>query len=179
MTPPGEKIVGFVHITGRASVRITAGSIALVAALALTGCTNPLQGAIDEIVGSQASSAADKIVEKMTNGEVQGLGSSEVPADFPASVPLPDRQPTSAVRIANDDGISWMIQFAETSGPAETESLGGELVARGFTEDSNTSFGDAMSVALYTNADLTVSISTLGDDGDRVLQILVMQLEGN
>lgn len=103
------------------------------------------------------------------NGSLQ---SSRIPDDFPSRVPLPERKPSGAVRSADQDGVTWMIH----SSTAETEALGAEPVARGFAEESNTSVGDAMSVALYANADLRVSLGTIGGAGDRALQILVTEI---
>jgi hypothetical protein len=160
-------------------MRVAVCVFALATALTLSGCVNPFQNVVEGLAGQDLPHGAGETLKEMTDGGVPGFGSSEVPADFPAGIPLPDAKPMNAVRYTEANVVSWALQYRDDIGSSAVETLGKELVAQGYAEDSNTALGTQMVVAIYSNDDYTVTLSTLGEDGDRLLQILVMQLTTN
>lgn len=160
-------------------MRVAVCIFALATALTLSGCVNPIQAVVEGLAGQNLPKGVDEALREITDDGVLGSGSSEIPDDFPAGIPLPDAIPMNAVRYSEADVVSWALQYRNDVGSSAVETLGKELVAQGYTEDSNTALGTQMVVAIYSNNDYTVTLSTLGDDEDRLLQILVMQLTDN
>lgn len=152
---------------------LSAASIAalLGTTLALTSCANPIQAALDNVT----SSAADSFVSELTDGQVQGLGSTEIPADFPQSVPLPDAEVTVAIRHEDEGRVTWMISY-DSVNKSIYDSATAKLASSGFSEESNTDLGGAMRMASFSNSEYDVQISMLGeDDDDQILQMMVLQ----
>ena len=152
---------------------LSAASIAalLGTTLALTSCANPIQAALDNVT----SSAADSFVSELTDGQVQGLGSAEIPADFPQSVPLPDAEVTVAIRHETEGRVTWMISY-EGADKTIYDSVTAKFASSGFTEESNTDLGGAMRMASFSNNEYSVQISMLGaDEDDQILQVSVLQ----
>lgn len=150
--------------------RLAVAGTAVVATLLLAGCANP----VEQMLASAGQSAADKIVSEMSGTEVEGLGSSEIPDDFPSVVPLPDATPNTAMASTVDGERSWIIHYQEGIDKASFDTLVTQLSANGFTEESNADIGGAMRIAVFNNADYMVNVSLLGsDDQDRILQLMV------
>ncbi len=166
-----------VFLNRRARSSTALGALAVAAALALTGCVNPIQGVLDKVVEAQAPAAADKLVEGLTGGAVQGIGSAEVPADFPAGIPLPEGTPAQAVRLEQENGANWVLQYHGDYTVADAEAIADELLAQGYTEDGKGSLSEGMHVGLYTGDEYVVSVGLLGDADSRILQIMVMQAD--
>ncbi len=159
----------------RRGMQLAVCSVALITALALNGCANPIERLVDEALSGSSSRTAEDAIKGVPDGVLPGVG-SDVPSDFPDTVPLPDRKPTTAVRHAEDGNATWALHYHEQDGPAGFEALAQELGARGFIQESDTAMGDQMRVALYADDDHTVSLSLLGEKGDQILQILVMEV---
>ncbi|HTN55750.1 MAG TPA: hypothetical protein VLZ82_06150 [Microbacterium sp.] len=159
----------------RLGLQVTACSIAVFTALTLSGCANPIEKLVGQALSGSTSETTNEGKGKgLSDGVLPGVG-HEVPDDFPDSVPLPDRKPSTVVR-GTDDGITtWALHYQEPDGPAGFEALGQELIERGFVQESDTAMGDQMRIGLYVDDDHTVSITLLGDKGDQVMQVIVME----
>ena len=154
----------------RPGVLLAAGATAL---LLLTGCANPLEKAIEGL----AEQGVEKLIEEAGGGDVQigGLtGSAEVPDDFPASVPLPDGSPNHSLRVVTDGRAAWTVHYS--AGTEDYDRLVSAIAAAGFTEESSGEFGDAMKMAQFTDGTYRLSATLLGDDDERMLQYLVVEL---
>lgn len=153
--------------------RILAGAgLAFTAALVLTGCANPIESMIE----SASTSAADSLVSELTGVEVEGLGTGDIPADFPQSVPLPDATPHSALSHTNEGKKIWSLNYKEGANDQVFDDFKAAVVASGFTEDTSSDMLGAMRLAVYTNGELTVNISLLGPPEDeQIMQVLVTE----
>lgn len=181
-TPHGREALRTVPFTAAVRRRLAAASLAAITAaggLALTACSNPVQDLLEGATAGQLPSAASEIVEQATDGAVSGVGSSEVPDDFPAIVPLPSGKPVSAVRYADEGKLHWMLQYRDLDGEREVTRIADELLRNGFAEDSSSGFGGAVHVALYSSDEYTVSLGLLGEAGDQILQLMVFTTDGS
>ena len=154
--------------------------IAGVLAVTLTGCAGPVVDGMsdDRVPKAQAEEKVPDASAKSSSAAQGGssrAGTVSVPSDFPSSVPLPDKAPTQAVSPAGDGGQSWILQYHAWNDTDAVETLKAELRSRGFSEETNGSVGGGVSVALYKNAEHTVSVGLLGKEGgDQILQIMVL-----
>lgn len=100
--------------TPRTAPRLLAATIAAgVAAALLTGCA---PGPLQDLVSQQAEEA----IEGATGGDVS-LGGGELPANFPAEVPLLDGEVSFSAGTGGTEG--WIVTIAPTtSGDAIAEA---------------------------------------------------------
>lgn len=110
---------------------------------------------------------------------------TELPADFPSSVPLPQGgQLLNASRIDAEDGLGWMVNHQYDSGnPSDAlQAHVDALTAAGFAppEDGGGGFqmGDGtsgMGGQVLEDGSYTVIVSTIGEPGEFVLGIQVFE----
>ncbi|MDF2574971.1 MAG: hypothetical protein K0S05_1883 [Agromyces sp.] len=132
--------------TTRAAMAI---AIAGVTASLLTGCfANP----VEELVNRSVEGA----VEEATGGDVSLSG--ELPADFPAEVPVIEGKIGLSAGAGGAEG--WVVAITGTSSDALAEAAA-ELEAAGYTEDTAVS-GGQVGAKVYTGADYLVLLAGEG-----------------
>ena len=132
--------------TTRAAMAI---AIAGVTASLLTGCfANP----VEELVNRSVEGA----VEEATGGDVSLSG--ELPADFPAEVPVIEGKVGLSAGAGGAEG--WVVAITSTSSDALAEAAA-ELEAAGYTEDTAVS-GAQLGAKVYTGADYLVLLAGEG-----------------
>lgn len=133
-------------VTARAAMAV---AIAGVTASLLTGCfANP----VEELVNRSVEGA----VEEATGGDVSLSG--ELPADFPAEVPVIEGKIGLSAGAAGAEG--WVVAVTTTSSGALADAAA-ELEAAGYTEDTSLS-GDQLGAKVYTGADYLVLLAGEG-----------------
>ncbi|RXZ43515.1 hypothetical protein [Agromyces binzhouensis] len=129
-------------------VRATAIVASLAAATLLTGCTGVVQETVERGVGDA--------VEDATGGRVELSG--ELPADFPASVPIIDGSIELAGGAAGAEG--WVVvlssEAADPLGDARAQVQGA-----GFREDPSMAQATAAG-SVYTDGELLVILAGEG-----------------
>lgn len=168
-------------------MRSPISSLVVAAALggvALAGC-------------SASDTAAEKITEAATGGDVEigengdvsistpegnmsiSEGGQELPADFPADVPVPEGT-IEALTTTNTAGSGPSFIFAvrlQGEVPAMTEQLSADFVAQGWTEASKTTAADGAMLSYQRDDGRNVTVS-LGEDinneGGIVAQYIVV-----
>ena len=121
------------------------------AALLFTGCSaNPLEGIVDQGI--------EDAVEGATGGDVN-LG-SELPADFPTSVPLLDGEISFSGGAGQAEG--WIVVITSSAADPVAEASA-ELEAAGFTRDTNVS-GDSANAAVYSDDEYLVIVAADGEN---------------
>lgn len=163
-------------MTHRVSNRpfVLAGLV-LSASLLLTSCSNPIENAI----GSISSSVADDLVSGSTGTDIEGLGSVDIPDDFPNTVPLPEATPFNAVAVTSDGVRGWMIQYRGNFDNALYDDAVAKIIASGFSEEESSNINGVMNLTLLSNSEHTVNVSLMGPANDeRILQIMVTDLSG-
>lgn len=157
---------------------LQAAGVAAALAVITTGCANPIQTVLEETVRQVAPSTGDSAdTDTGTDTGTTAVSTVELPEDFPDFVPLPDADPTKSARFTKDGAVNWMLQYLGAWDSDIVDSLGAKLVALGFTEESNSAITGVMHIALYTRDDVTVTLSLLGDEDDRILQYMVLSQE--
>lgn len=134
---------------------VTAAAIAAGLAILLTGCVNPLQAAVEkaaEEAGIQVDEDNGTVRIESEDGTLHAGGEVEVPADFPADVPLPGGKPVSAMST----GEGWALAYEKVD-RAGVEQLIAELESRGFTTALAVDQPDAIQRG-FENGSMTVSI---------------------
>ena len=126
--------------TSRAAIAV---AIAGIAASLLTGCFgNP----------ADINQGVEDAIESATGGEVSLDG--ELPADFPASVPLIEGDITVAAGAGGSEG--WVVVITPSSASDDpVADAAAALEAAGFTEDKSIS-GDGGGAAVYSDGEYTV-----------------------
>lgn len=138
------------RLRGRAAALL---SVASVATLLLTGCAgNPVQDMVDRTI--------EDSVEGATGGEVE-LG-GDLPADFPASVPVIDG--TIELAGGTGDGTEGWVVVLTSQASDPVGDAASALTGAGFTEDSTLS-GEAAGGSVYTDGQYLV---VLVGDGSTV-----------
>ncbi len=125
-------------------------AIAVFAATALTGCFgNPVENLVNQGI--------EGAVEEATGGDVEIGG--ELPADFPAEVPILEGD---IVFAAGSMGDGWLVTITPKSDDPVAEAVAA-LEAAGFTADTTLSGSDA-SASVYTNANYLVLVAGDGEN---------------
>ena len=125
--------------TSRAAIAV---AIAGIAASLLTGCFgNP----------ADINQGVEDAIESATGGEVSLDG--ELPADFPASVPLIEGDITVAAGAGGTEG--WVVVVTPADSDDPVADAASALEAAGFTEDKSIS-GDGGGAAVYSDGEYTV-----------------------
>lgn len=146
--------------------------IALTTSVTFTGCANP----IESLIESASTSAADSLLSEVTGTDIEGIGSTEIPADFPKTVPLPDATPHAALSHTNEGIRSWIFHFEKGINDDVFDDLTVALAESGFIEESKSDMYGAMRIAVYSNSEYMVNASLLGEAGeDQILQLMVTE----
>lgn len=165
----------------------TAAGILLASGLLVTGCANPVESLMENILDKAVANSGGQTSDDSTSQQdddagsggttqIDGLGTAEIPDDFPKSVPLPDLKPYNAVGMTIDGQRSWMIQYQGNFDDAIFDAMIADLKANGFNEDESSNLQDVMRIALFTDAEFYVNVSMMGPpDEDRLMQIMVAQ----
>lgn len=133
-------------VTTRAAMTV---AIVGVTASLLTGCfANP----VEELVNRSVEGA----VEEATGGDVNLSG--ELPADFPAEVPVIEGKIGLSAGAGGTEG--WIIAVTTTSSDALAEAAA-ELEADGFAEDTSVS-GGQLGAKVYTGSEYLVLLAGEG-----------------
>ncbi len=157
-------------ITPRRRRMYSCAGLMLAVGITLTGCANPIEGMIESV----GTKAADKLVSEATGVEVEGFGSTEIPADFPQGVPLPDATPHTALSHTDEGERSWIIHYQEGIDDQVFDQLVAALTANGFTEDSSSDMPNIMRIAVFTDSVHMVNLGLLGSaDEEQILQLMV------
>lgn len=165
--PFGDELM--IHIAKLPRRVLACGGIALAASLALAGCANP----VEKLMESATSSATDSLMSDLTGVDVE---TAEIPADFPAEIPLPDAKPTVAMSQTQDGTRNWILHFEEGISDQVFDDLNAALAANGFEADTNSDMPGAMRIATHTGSDHTVNLSLLGSaDKTQILQMMVFE----
>lgn len=156
-----------VHLIHRRPLRLAG---ALAAVLLLGACSVPVPEIpqVPEVADVDGGAVAEDV--GTTSDEVS-VGKS-VPADFPAGIPLPDRAPMDAVRIAQDDGTTWTLLY-EDGTVDEFETITSTLVVNGFEEQSYTERGTMVTGSYLDGAHVVV---VYFDTANRMLGFSVKEM---
>lgn len=156
-------------------VRRTAGAVAtgIAALLVMTGCANPIEKAVEGLT----QNTVEKLLEDATGVEVEGLAANaKVPDDFPSQVALPSGDPVHAMRLKNDDGISWTLSY-QLGSEADFDALTEEMSARGMEEENALDLGEQMRSVQFRSDELFITATLLSDDDEYTVQMMVLQLQ--
>jgi hypothetical protein len=88
-----------------------AGAVTL--ALSLTGCSNPLDNAIEKATERVAENGTEKLVEGMTGGDID-IEFTSVPDGFPAEVPLISEDVVQGLKVKEDDGVIYSVTVTDS-----------------------------------------------------------------
>ena len=136
------------------------------ATMLLAGCSNPLEGAANNLL----ESGIEKAVEGTSGAEVDlnfdGSGAS-LPKDWPSDIAVPDG--TIMMSISQDGG--QVVQIS-VKGPEALDEMTANLEGAGFSE---TDSGDLsiMSLHIFERDDLAATASLIDLDGEYVLQVSI------
>ncbi len=160
------------HPTKRSMV---AGTMAVLAALSLSGCgSNPVEDAVQNGVENAAEDAAEGAAENGSGDNVDiDIGNDvAIPDSFPSDFPLPDGRLTSAVTV--DEGTQLNYEL-----PDQSEA---DKVAQYFA--SNADFEEALNSNLggiqtwtYTSDEYSVTIGFIPDDETSQMTYLVVRVD--
>lgn len=129
-----------------------AAALAALAAALLTGCvSNPLEDLVNQGV--------EDAVEGATGGDVS-LG-GELPADFPASIPLVEGEIALGAGTGGEEG--WIVAVTSTAADPVADAVA-ELEGAGFTKATELSAAGADAL-VYTDGQYLV---LLAGDGETV-----------
>ncbi len=147
-------------------------AIALTTSAVLTGCANP----IESLVESASGSAAESLLSEVTGSEIDGLGSIEIPADFPKIVPLPDLELGLVISPTSEGPRTWILHFEKGVNEKVYDDLLADLVANGFIEEQNTDVYGEMRITMHSNSEYMVTTGLIGKTGeDQNLQFTVAE----
>jgi len=128
---------------------VAAALAALTTAL-LTGCfSNPVEDLVNQGV--------EDAVEGATGGDVS-LG-GEIPADFPASIPLIEGEIGFSAGAGGEEG--WIVAVNSTAADPVADAVA-ELEGAGFTKDTELSGGGA-NAAVYSDGEFVVLLAGEGE----------------
>lgn len=133
------------HTVSRAAIAV---AIAGITATLFTGCfPNP---------ADLVNRGVEEAIEGATGGDVS---LDELPADFPASVPVIDGEIAVAAGAGGAEG--WVVVITSPAADPVAEAVS-ELQAAGFTEDTSMSAGGTGAV-VYSNAEYLVFVAGEGE----------------
>jgi hypothetical protein len=147
-------------------------SLAAVAALVLTGCSQAAEELTEEAIkqgggGDVEIDADDGTVKVEGEDGSFTIGGKELPENFPSQVSLPDGgtvESASTVTTAKEEG--WFVQasYPDASAHELAGSLAGAMKSGGFKETSSSSFNDQHLVG-YDGHGYDVAAVVLDADG--------------
>jgi hypothetical protein len=159
-----------------ASLAVRASAVLAVSALALSGCSNAVEGlaegAVERAIENELGESAEVTIgeDSFSVDTEEGsitAGAGSVPDDFPDDVPLPEGEVAFSQRLETADGFSWSVIITSSDDPSTlVESVRGDLEANGFSVDDASEFAAADSsggTILGEKGDLTVLVVVAGD----------------
>lgn len=155
---------------------LRASVVATAAVLALSGCSNAVdglaEGAVERAIENELGASADVSIDDDSftvdteDGSITA-GAGSLPEDFPADVPLVDGEVSFSQRLETADGLGWTVVITSPVEPAATvEQVRNDLQANGFTVDDATEFNagdDAGGTIIAERDDLSVLVVVGGD----------------
>jgi hypothetical protein len=133
--------------------RLRLGVLAAIAAFAATALTGCFGNPVEDLVNQGIEGA----VEEATGGDVSLSG--ELPADFPAEVPLLEGEIVFAAGAA---GEGWLVTMTSSAADPVADAVAA-LEGAGFAPDTTLSGTDA-GAAVYANADYLVLVAGDGEN---------------
>ncbi|MCS0498463.1 hypothetical protein [Protaetiibacter mangrovi] len=138
-----------------------AATLLLPLALALTGCANPIEQLIESGTGTQIDTDGDGgFTIETDDGAVQVGGSTELPADFPGELPLPDGTLLSTVTAEGQ----WSLSYDGVSAGSAEEILA-YLDANGFEQLALTQTADACQFTYQSDQWVVTGLWGSGESG--------------
>ncbi len=122
----------------RISTSLTAGAVGIALTLGLTACASPVEqlgeSLVEQLIESQTGAEVKTDGEggysiETEDGSVQVGSSAEIPADFPAELPLP----SGSLHSAWKTDASWQLVFQATA-QGEYERLLAHYSSGGYQE---------------------------------------------
>lgn len=141
---------------GIASRTLRFGAAGLLV-VGMAACSNPLETVASKVIEDQTGLKIDQDGENSytvstEDGEFTVAAGGEVPADFPAEVPLPPGNPSGS----SSSPEMWSL-FYEDIDRAEVDALINQVLAAGFTENSSTTMESTVQ-STYQKGDLAVTV---------------------
>lgn len=155
-------------------VRRTAGAL-VVGAVVIAGasaCGNPLRDLQEKVV----ESGIEKIIESGTGVEGVDFSGAELPANFPSDLPLPDEELRASFHLTENGVTTWTLSYQSERAEAFAAYVS-QLESSGFSEQTSGALGDLMDLVMYTNDAYSVSVMSLTDDTESMLQVIVQERE--
>jgi hypothetical protein len=141
------------HLTVRL---VLAGSLALAAPLALSGCS-----LIGDAVGGGVENVTEGVIEGATGGEID-LPGTTIPDDFPAEVPLLNEDVVSGVAFGDGASKVWNVSIA-VSDQSAFDQISTQLTDAGFENSGFMGETDQGSSGAFSKGDLAVLVVVSGD----------------
>lgn len=143
----------------RISIKGVGAIVALVAVAALTGCFgNP----VEQLVEDAAENQAQEVIESIAEGSGVDLEvGGELPADFPAEVPLIDAPISVATAQETDSIRMWALGMTPDDVPAAMQEARQMLLDAGYSEDMWSETG--MLQGQFANGTYSVGIMAMED----------------
>lgn len=139
---------------------------AMAGALTLTGCVNPVDGIVDKVLEGQGVDIDENGGTLTIEGEDGGsvvIGGTEVPSDFPAELPLPARDPVTALNSSSSMAVTYDGLTLE-----EVESLSERIDAVGYERASDFTSGSSI-MRTWENDEWTISLIWSGSEDSSTL----------
>ena len=147
--------------------------IALTGALAvmLSGCAGMVQSAVERALGDVLPPELQQLLERTTDFSFDVPVSTEVPADWPESIAIPE----GTTLFSYADNGTWNLAVAVAN---NDEAIAGleVLQASGFGVVSEQVMGN-VNITELTNGTYTVTYAYVADDGAVVVNITVASTE--
>lgn len=148
---------------------VITGTLTFAVLLTLAGCANPVDSALEKVT----SGAVNEFIEEQTGGSVQ-TSMDQLPDGFPSNVPVPDVDPTFAMRQESEGVTTWIAHFGEGVDESTYEALKVSLEGAGFVEVEDSSYETtAGRLAGYSNDSYDVHLSYVVVDTPTI-QLVVM-----
>jgi hypothetical protein len=170
--------------------------IVVAGALLASGCESISESITERVVEEAAEAAAGEGAEididsddgSMTIETDEGTmtvgGGTELPAEFPASLPVPEEYAVaSSMTQSTDDGSSVLVTLAV---PGATADLAADietgLTDGGWTIDESTdltneAFASTIFNATMDDLEVSISVTTFGDDTDAQILYSIESIE--
>ncbi len=165
-----------------------AGAVLAVAALALTGCGNAVEGlaegAVERAIENELGESADVSIgeDSFSVDTEEGsitAGAGSVQEDFPPDVSLPEGEVAFSQRLETADGFSWSVIITSPEDPTTlVDQVRSDLESSGFTVDEASEFAGAEGAGgtiLGEKGDLTVLVVVAGDGAETTATFTVNQ----
>jgi len=134
---------------------------AVVLAMSLTGCSNPLDNAIEKATDKVAEQGAEKLVEGMTGGGLD-VEFESLPDGFPSDVPLISTDIVTGLKVKGDDGVIYSVTVSDARDVATVIPD----VETDFAEWEETFSQEAAGISMYqySKDSLQVGVNVAGGD---------------